>query len=125
MVELSGGQDCADRLKVCGVAVGSACNCVPNFSLNRNGLIKIHSADWYHLALVFEGKKASIYVNGELSISDPSMFDISELRTTSAKSFFGPSHVLLDEIKIYNKALSQINVKVDMTTVGINYTICV
>jgi hypothetical protein len=122
IVELSGGQDCADQLKVCGVEEGSACKDLPNELSNRNGLIRVRSHTWYHLALVIEGEKASVYVNGELSMSDPSMFDLSELKKTSTKIFLGDAHALLDEVKIFNKALSQLHVKADMTTVGINYT---
>jgi hypothetical protein len=74
---------------------------------------------WYHLALAYAGNMAYIYVNGKLFTSDTRMIDSSKLKTTRFSCLFGPSHALLDEIKIYNKALSQSQVQTDMTTVGV------
>jgi hypothetical protein len=65
-------------------------------------------------------------VNGALSGSNSNVFDSSTINTTRLYNYFGRSHhngyvafVHLDEIKIYNKALTLDQVKLDMNTVGI------
>jgi hypothetical protein len=77
------------------------------------------------VAYVYQQTNVRIYVNGELSGNKSGFPASSSLSVTRNSNFFGtlrresmPS-VYLDEIKIYNKALSQAQVQIDVNTVGL------
>jgi hypothetical protein len=92
-----------------------------------SGKIYTPANTWYHLAYVYKGTSVYIYVNGVLSTSGSSggFPASSTLNTNRVYNFFGRDlfnnfgNVQLDEIKIYNKALSLAQVQLDMNTVGI------
>jgi hypothetical protein len=99
------------------------------------GWKKAPSVTWYHLAYVYENTDLRIYVNGELS-SDGIVYgwpiSSSSVNTTRMHNFLGKSwfdypvgHFELDEVKVYNKALSQDQVQRDMIAAsGITPGIC-
>jgi hypothetical protein len=90
------------------------------------GSIVIANGTWYHVAFVYAGNAFYIYVNGALSGSVTGFIPSSTMNVTRSDNFFGRSYfsehlpdVHLDEIKLYNKALTQEQVERDMNTVGI------
>jgi hypothetical protein len=90
------------------------------------GTHTVPAGTWYHLAVVYSGTNAFIYVDGTLSGSSMNMLDSSTVNTMRQSSFFGMdqsgqyvANAKLDEIKVYNKALSQAQVQLDMATVGV------
>jgi hypothetical protein len=96
------------------------------------GTIKVPLGQWYHLACVYKGRNASVYVNGTLSVSATnSLIDSATINITRVNNCFGYTdvpdipNVLLDEIRLYKKALTQAQVLTDMNTAsGIAAGIC-
>ena len=74
------------------------------------------SGVWYHVAATYDGDKSCIYVNGKLSGSAdwPGPIDTNEFdlyigeNSESAGRFFSGA---IDEVKIYNRALSGVEIK--------------
>jgi hypothetical protein len=89
------------------------------------GSISVPPNTWYHLAYVYNGTNAYIYVNGTLSASSSNFYASSTINATRSSATFGYStlgywgSVSLDEIKLYNKALTAAQVQLDMNTLGI------
>jgi hypothetical protein len=118
-VRFGGLKNCSDFLKS---FEGS------RFAL-ANKLAKVSIGQWYHLAYVYKRTEAVIFVNGQLY---GHIFDIPFLELyTHNKSSFGEGgvesvNVLLDEIKLYNKALNYEQIVLDMVNVagGIANGIC-
>jgi hypothetical protein len=85
---------------------------------------------WYHVAFVHSGTTLTLYVNGAVSGSRTGGAPSSLMNITRLYNYFGYSesgwigNVLLDEIKLYNKALTQAQIQLDMNTVGIPSGIC-
>jgi hypothetical protein len=77
---------------------------------------------WYHLAYVYSGTSVFIYVNGTLSAASYQMWSSATLNTTRLYNYFGmasshvTANVMLDEIRMYNKALTPVQVKLDMNS---------
>jgi hypothetical protein len=77
---------------------------------------------WYHLAYVYDDKIMRIYVNGTISAArifasftintfrEPNFIGMGEFSDT----IFLVSNIVLDEIKIFNKALSPEQIMLDM-----------
>ena len=65
---------------------------------------------WYHVANVYDGETASIYVNGELQVSQPGAFTLND---NEQSSWFATdnggwlSECVEDEIGIFNTALTE------------------
>jgi glucose/arabinose dehydrogenase/chitodextrinase len=75
---------------------------------------------WTHVALTYDGSLLRLYVNGNLVASQPASGTIqtnsSPLRiggNVPYGEFFGG---LIDEVRIYNRALSQAEIQTDMNT---------
>jgi hypothetical protein len=99
------------------------------------GLIKSPLETWHHLAVVYLNTTVFIYVNGTLSSQNKKMFPSSTMNTVREFNFFGMgrnstggeliSNIVIDEIKIFNKALTLEQVKIDMeASDGIASGIC-
>jgi hypothetical protein len=79
---------------------------------------------WYHIAAVYENTTLSIYQNGTLSRRGSGLIASSTLNTVRERNFIGMgeisnetvyvSNTVLDEIKLYNKALTPEQVQLDM-----------
>jgi hypothetical protein len=91
------------------------------------GQIATPAGVWYHAAIVYKGKLMSIYVNGSLSASvTASQTNSSTLNAMRTANYFGierdglsqVQNIMLDEIKLYNVALTQSQIQLDMNTVG-------
>jgi hypothetical protein len=102
----------------------------------NNGSIKVASGTWNHLAYVYEKNDLRIYVNGTLSTSGPgtgSLINSTSVNTTRNFNYLGMAKLsqsyvgnsMLDEVRLYNKALSQAQIQLDMATAsGIAPGIC-
>jgi Concanavalin A-like lectin/glucanases superfamily len=87
--------------------------------LNAGSAIPLN--DWTHLAGTFDGTTLRLYVNGALIGSKPSSspIDVTNgvLRIGGTRSFTGEFFPgLIDEVRIYNRALSQQELQTDMIT---------
>ena len=79
---------------------------------------------WHHLAGVYDGNTVSIYVDGELqasgiasgSIVDSSSHNLTIGSYNDASSSVSRFNGLIDEVRIYNEALSQKEIQSDMNT---------
>jgi hypothetical protein len=96
------------------------------YPIEVTGSVMVKNGTWYHVAFVYAGNAFYIYVNGSLSGSVTGVYASSTLNIVRSDNFFGKSYnskhvanVHLDEIKIYNTALTQDQVQHDMNTVGI------
>jgi hypothetical protein len=83
-----------------------------------SGKIIAPNETWYHLAAVYQHTTASIYVNGTLSGSRSNMSPSSAVSPVSQPKYIGGnnflSSIMLDEIKLYNKALTRDQLILDM-----------
>ncbi len=77
--------------------------------------------EWHHVAGVFDGKKVRQYVNGELDIEfalSGAMDNVAEVfRVGQAQTSLMPMHGTIDEVAIYNRALTQKEIQEDMNGV--------
>jgi hypothetical protein len=101
-----------------------------------DGLIKAPSQIWYHLACVFQNLDLIIYVNGISSTMGAqvygSMISSSSVNYTRLFNYFGKTsngfdrgNFVLDDVRLYNRALSNDQIQRDMTTPsGIASGIC-
>src|SRR5205823_7816810 len=73
---------------------------------------------WQHVAGTYDGTTARIYVNGQLAASVPFSGNIGDSSTwrigAYGSSVFGAFGGTLDEVRIYNRALSAGEVATDM-----------
>jgi len=82
----------------------------------------IKDGKWHHIAGTWDGKKISIYTDGKLDIS----FNCSGSLSKNTKSVYIGSRTgdqrflqgLVDEVRLYNRALSEEEIKKDMNTFG-------
>ncbi|MBM3237270.1 LamG domain-containing protein [Candidatus Poribacteria bacterium] len=76
---------------------------------------------WHHVAGVYDGKKVIQYVNGELDIEfalSGAMNNVAEVfRVGQAQTSLTPMHGTIDEVTIYNRALTQKEIQEDMNGV--------
>jgi Concanavalin A-like lectin/glucanases superfamily len=75
---------------------------------------------WSHLAVTYDGAELRLYINGALVASTPETGDISQ--TTEPLSIGGNGPYgeyfegLIDEVRIYNRALGPSEIQADMAT---------
>jgi hypothetical protein len=121
------------------VWLGSHTNCADYFLISGysktwkqlhpievTGSVIVTKGTWYHVAFVYAGNALYIYANGSLSASVTGLTPSSTMNVTRLHNFFGKAYdskhvanVHLDEIKLYNQALTQEQVQRDMNAVGI------
>ena len=76
---------------------------------------------WFHVAFVLSSTNALIYVNGSLNSTGTTTNKPNNLQRTSnfiGKSLWtgdGFSNAIIDELKIFNRSLSQLEILIDMT----------
>jgi hypothetical protein len=109
--------NCADYFEVDDISANTP---------SVTGSIRIPVGVWYHVAFVYSYKTGNIYVNGTLSASSSSFFESKTVIGMRTDNNFGYSDIYtnngdvsLDEIKLYNRALSQAQVQKDMNTMGV------
>ena len=76
---------------------------------------------WVHLAATYDGSTLSLYINGELASTDTS--DGNPIVVTTGALRIGGNSIwgeyfqgLIDEVRIYNRALNAVEVLTDMNT---------
>jgi hypothetical protein len=79
--------------------------------------------EWHHVAGVYDGSAATIYINGK---ADKKKDFSGSLKHNGENFWIGarksdglPFHGLLDELRVYNRALSQAEVEMNMTAEGL------
>ena len=92
---------------------------------NIGSTFTVKKDTWYHVANVYDGKTASIYVDGDLKISQPGAFTLNDTEQTS---WFATdkggwlSACIEDEIGIFTTALDSDEVK-NIMDHGINWAL--
>ena len=78
---------------------------------------------WHHIAGVYDGSKAIIYINGDFDSEKKFEGDLKHNGENfwmgARKSDGLPYHGLLDELRLYNRGLSEDEVKNNMDAVGL------
>jgi glucose/arabinose dehydrogenase/PKD repeat protein len=116
----AGGGGCGYWLQTVGTAVSSGFNAGAGCREHTaNAGLQVNT--WYHIAAVFDNaaNTYSIYVNGVLQVIDPETAAPlpNNQRLTIGRSAFGEYwNGVLDEGRIYNRALAPGEVQVDMNT---------
>lgn len=76
---------------------------------------------WHHVAGVYDGKKVLQYVDGELDIDFPlsgAINSVAEVFSVGqAQTSLTPMHGTIDEVTVYNRALTQKEIQEDMNGV--------
>jgi hypothetical protein len=85
------------------------------------GASALAAGEWVHLAVTYDRTTLKIYVNGALVASRPQSGQIAVsgavLRIGGNSSFTGEFYAgLIDEVRVYNRALSLEEIQTDMTT---------
>jgi hypothetical protein len=120
--------DCADYFEIRDTKHGLKINFA-------TGKIKVPVQTWYHLAAVFKKEFVSIYVDGKVSANTTGQNLFYTMNTVSDNNFIGMgtslngsqfiSNIVLDEIKLFNKALTPEQVLLDVNASdGIASGIC-
>ncbi len=70
-------------------------------------LFNLEGGNWYYLTLVFNGSSAKVYVNGNLTNSTnlPGSLAITSANITIMKNSGNYAQGIIDEVRIYNKAI--------------------
>jgi hypothetical protein len=109
----------------------------PKKSISQAGKTQVSSVKpavgyakgWVHLAYVYKGNSATLYKNGNFDTVFQFLPESSSMNTTREFNYFGRGlkpdseynkKVLLDDIKIYRKALTQAQVQLDMNTTDVS-----
>lgn len=84
----------------------------------------IRNGEWRHLAGVLDGKSISLYIDGDLAISAPCA---GELLTNTRNVYIGSRNggdrfliAAVDEVRLYNRALTIEEIRMDMETSGLS-----
>jgi hypothetical protein len=114
------------------VFIGQTVDCTNVFQISdvsgkatsyTQGTIQTSTGTWNHLAYVYEKTDLRIYVNGTLSTRGSSgSINSSSVNTSRNYNYLGMATLgymnvgnsMLDEVRLYNKALSQTQVQLDM-----------
>ena len=79
--------------------------------------------EWHHVAGVYDGSEAIIYINGEVDSKkefEGALKHNGENFWIGARKSDGlPFHGLLDEVRVYNRALSQAEVEMNLNAEGL------
>ena len=83
------------------------------------GVTPVDDGQWHHVGFVYDGRRNYLYVDGELDASEPSTGKINVSRYPlwiggNAQWPGGWWNGLIDDVRIYNRALSQEDVQIIM-----------
>ena len=97
-------------------------NDLPEDCDDENTGRSIRDNQWHHLAGVWDGHRIYIYLDGELDKSSACEGELGENKSDLyIGSRAGNERFLIgtvDEVRIYNRALTQAEIKIDMVTFG-------
>ena len=97
-------------------------NDLPENCDDENAGRSIRDNQWHHLAGVWDGQRIYIYLDGELDKSSACEGELGENKSDLyIGSRAGNERFLIgtvDEVRIYNRALTQAEIKIDMVTFG-------
>jgi hypothetical protein len=87
-----------------------------------DGRKRVNDEQWHHIAGVYDGTEARIYIDGELDASQPAT---GQINISSYPLYIGENaqatgrfwNGLVDDVRIYNRALSEKEIQVVMTGV--------
>ena len=88
------------------------------------GATVLPTNEWVHVALAYDGGEARIYVNGELDVSSNVSGEITQSNNELRIGLGDPAgyfHGTIDDVRIYNKALTQEGIQAIMEGVGMPY----
>ena len=105
----------ATHLGISGTSVG-----------NFNGTATVTGGDWHHMAAVYDGTNARIYIDGVL---DTEVAATGQINLSSSDLYIGENsgatgrflHGLLDEVRIYSRALTDEEILGVMAGAGAEY----
>jgi hypothetical protein len=92
-----------------------------NYGQSATGAASLPTNTWSYVAGTFDGAMLRLYVNGQLAGSRIVTFN-APLTTTTAPLRIGGDFAneffagLIDEVRVYNRALSQVEIQTDMNT---------
>ncbi len=78
--------------------------------------------EWYHLAVTYDGSNIYIYVNGQSSCSSCNVAATGTMSTVSSLSIGSTFKGDIDEVRVYNRALSQSEITALYGTQSFNST---
>ncbi|MHC4439839.1 MAG: LamG domain-containing protein, partial [Planctomycetota bacterium] len=94
--------------------------------LDLTGSTDVSTGDWFHVAGVYDGSQKLLYINGELDASSNSTGNISTVTTpvfigenSGARNRYWAG--LIDDVRIYNNALTQAEIQSAMLGEGFPY----
>ena len=87
-----------------------------------DGRKRVNDEQWHHVAGVYDGTEARIYIDGELDASQPAT---GQINASSYPFYIGENsqatgrfwNGLVDDVRIYNRALSEEDIQLVMTGV--------
>ncbi len=97
---------------------GGSCN---SFMRSQNTWFNDSSTllnTWYHLTTVLSGQTGRIYVNGQKKKEKTPMTPPTNTFKTGCLIGSGSSNVVIDEVKFYNRALSEAEIQQVYNTNG-------
>jgi hypothetical protein len=114
-VSRGGGYGNATHLAVSGTSVD-----------NFNGTVDVTGGEWHHFAGTYDGTEAKIYIDGVL---DATKAGTGQINLTSSDLYIGENsgatgrflHGLLDDVRIYSRALIETEILGIMTGGGTDY----
>ena len=81
---------------------------------NLKSSITINTSQWYHVAFMFKGTTASVYINGVLADQRTQPVPVNVMRTSNyvGKSLWADplANAIYDELRIYNRALDVVEI---------------
>jgi Concanavalin A-like lectin/glucanases superfamily len=96
-----------------------------NAAGNAPGSTNLQAGQWYHMAGVYDGSQMILYVNGEVAATTNKTGNITGydtvLRLGNNGGLTEPMAGKIDEVRIYNNALGQAEIKTMMTLAGAGY----
>jgi hypothetical protein len=85
------------------------------YTFDQNGSTIIQSGNWYHLAAVYDGTNATLYVNGAIDATGPvSSFapnDTAPFEIGAAAAVGRYNNAVIDEVAAYTNALSDAEIQ--------------
>ncbi|HIN28358.1 TPA: LamG domain-containing protein [Candidatus Poribacteria bacterium] len=101
---------CLDRCRGIGLAWGKK---------------KVKPGVWTHITGIYDGKKIHLYINGELDVSSPKEGKVTQVAVPLGLGKYGGETYVggMDEVFLYNRALSVDELKTIMKSFDVALTV--